>query len=125
MNIVHVIAIDRRMIVLLVETIMLEVLDIYMNLQIRKKTAQEKALDPQLIVNLAINEPFVGEPVLAEISLLLQPRTRLYSERNNIATLSGEGVRVNYIDGPKEAPTKNNKRVIKFLYEIAPLRAEI
>ena len=93
------------------------------NLQIRKKTAQEKALDPQLIVNLANNEPFVGEPVLAEISLLLQPRTRLYSERNNIATLSGEGVRVNYIDGPKEAPPKNNKRVIKFLYEIAPLRA--
>ena len=93
------------------------------NLQIRKKTAQEKALDPQLVVNLANNEPFVGEPVLAEISLLLQPRTRLYSERNNIATLSGEGVRVNYIDGPKEAPTKNNKRVIKFLYEIAPLRA--
>ena len=93
------------------------------NLQIRKKTAQEKALDPQLIVNLANNEPFVGEPVLADISLLLQPRTRLYSERNNIATLSGEGVRVNYIDGPKEAPPKNNKRVIKFLYEIAPLRA--
>mgnify|MGYP001222342292 FL=1 len=93
------------------------------NLQIRKKTAQEKALDPQIIVNLANNEPFVGEPVLAEISLLLQPRTRLYSERNNIATLSGEGVRVNYIDGPKEAPPKNNKRVIKFLYEIAPLRA--
>ena len=92
------------------------------NLQIRKKTAQEKALDPQLIVNLANNEPFVGEPVLAEISLLLQPRTRLYSERNNIATLSGEGVRVNYIDGPKEAPPKNNKRVIKFLYEIASLR---
>ena len=92
------------------------------DLQVREKTAQEKALDPQLIVKLAKNSPFIGEPILAEITLLLQPGTRLYSERNNIATLSGEGVRVNYIDGPKEAPPKNNKRVIKFLYEIASLR---
>ena len=93
------------------------------NLQIREKTAQEKALDPKLVVRLAKNNPYVGEPVLAEITLLLQPRTRLYLERNNIASLFGEGIRVNFIDGPKEASPINNQRVMKFLYEISSLKS--
>jgi len=93
------------------------------NLQIREKTAQEKALDPKLVVRLAKNNPYVGEPVLAEITLLLQPRTRLYLERNNIASLFGEGIRVNFIDGPKEASPINNQRAMKFLYEISSLKS--
>ena len=62
-------------------------------LQIREKTAQEKALSPELKVKIANSSPFVGEPVFAEITLILQPNTQIYSERNNIVKLSGDGVR--------------------------------
>ena len=48
-------------------------------LEIRKKTAQEKALSPELKVQLANASPFVGESVFAEITLLLQSNTRIYS----------------------------------------------
>ncbi len=91
-------------------------------LQIREKTAQEKALSPELKVNIANSSPFVGEPVFAEITLALQPNTQIYSERNNIVKLSGDGVRAVYLDGPKEAAPVNGKRSIKFLYQISPLK---
>ena len=93
------------------------------NLEIRKKTAQEKALSPELKVQIANASPFVGESVFAEITLLLQSNTRIYSERNNIVKLSGDDVRAVYLDGPKEAAPVNGKRAIRFLYQISPLKS--
>ncbi|MDA7650107.1 hypothetical protein N8599_01255, partial [Verrucomicrobiales bacterium] len=92
-------------------------------LEIRKKTAQEKALSPELKVQIANASPFVGESVFAEITLLLQSNTRIYSERNNIVKLSGDDIRAVYLDGPKEAATVNGKRAIRFLYQISPLKS--
>jgi len=93
------------------------------NLQIREKTAKEKAMSPELKVKIANNSPFVGEPVFTEITLMLQPNTRIYSERNNIVKLAGDGVRAVYLDGPREAAPINGKRAIQFLYQISPLRS--
>ncbi|HIG84873.1 MAG TPA: hypothetical protein EYG40_09470 [Verrucomicrobia bacterium] len=92
-------------------------------LQIRKKTAQERALSPELVVKATNGSPFVGESVFAEITLLLQPNTQIYSERNNIVKLSGDGIRAVYLAGPKEAPPINGKRAIRFLYQISPLKS--
>ncbi|NRB43892.1 MAG: BatD family protein [Verrucomicrobiales bacterium] len=92
-------------------------------LQIRGKTAKEKALSPELVVKVANESPFVGESVFAEITILLQPNTQIYSERNNIVKLSGDSIRAVYLAGPKEAAPVNGKRAIRFLYQISPLKS--
>ena len=92
-------------------------------LQIRGKTAKEKALSPELVVKVANGSPFVGESVFAEITLLLQPNTQIYSERNNIVKLSGDSIRAIYLAGPEEAAPVNGKRAIRFLYQISPLKS--
>jgi hypothetical protein len=92
-------------------------------LQIRKKTTQEKALSPEIVVKAANGSPFVGESVFAEITILLQPNTQIYSERNNIVKLSGDGIRAVYLAGPKEAAPVKGKRAIRFLYQISPLKS--
>ena len=92
-------------------------------LQIRGKTAKEKALSPELVVKVANGSPFVGESVFAEITILLQPNTQIYSERNNIVKLSGDSIRAVYLAGPEEAAPVNGKRAIRFLYQISPLKS--
>ncbi|SVD93387.1 uncharacterized protein METZ01_LOCUS446241, partial [marine metagenome] len=75
------------------------------------------------VVKVANGSPFVGESVFAEITILLQPNTQIYSERNNIVKLSGDSIRAVYLAGPEEAAPVNGKRAIRFLYQISPLKS--
>lgn len=91
-------------------------------LTIRKRTPQEVALDPEMLIRLPKTSVYAGEPLVAEVIIAEKPGSQFRAERNNAPTLEGDGFKSEFSGDPYRAEPYEGNSTVGYQLRLTPLK---